>query len=184
MGGGWHAAGSGFVVYLWILDYLEQRRVPFRQAAITATAVLVVLVVNPGSYQTLLADFHLETTVALFALLAGRNLWLGRYRRAWIWIVLTLLCGSFVALTVVGLGVSAVLAGRATWRHGVLLVFAGGTWLAVISALGANAGPGLNSYAYLAGRTTLPATAGLAILSGAVTHPPRVFNQISLHGSI
>ncbi len=51
-------------------------------------------------------------------------------------------------------------------------------WLAVISAVGANAGPGLNSYAYLAGRTSLPSSAGFAVIAGVLTHPNRAIAMI------
>ena len=87
-----------------------------------AIVVLTVLVANPGAYQTLSFDFHLEPISTLFVLLAGRDLWLGRHRRAWIWVGVVLLCGSFAAITLVGLGISALLAGRATRSQGAILI--------------------------------------------------------------
>ena len=168
-----------YVVFLWILDYLRDREVSIRSATAMAIGILAVLIVNPGNYQTLLADFHLETTVTLFLLLAGRDLWNGRFRRAWIWVGLTLLCGSFAAMTVAGLGISALLAGRATRRQGFGLIAAAAAWLVMISAVGANAGPGLDSYAYLAGRSSLPANAGSTVLAGVLFHPTRVTHMIA-----
>ncbi len=111
-------AASGFVVFLWIVDYLERRTVPWWPAAGVASVVLAVLVVNPGAYQILSFDFHMEPISTPFVLLAGRDLWSGRHRRAWIWVVTALTCGTFAAITMVGLGISALLAGRETRRQG------------------------------------------------------------------
>ena len=117
-------AGSGFVVYLWIVDYLERRSVPWCPAAGVASVVLLALVTNPGAYQILSFDFHMEPISTPFLLLAGRDLWSGRHRRAWIWVALALTCGTFAAITLVGLGISALLAGRETRRPGALVVAA------------------------------------------------------------
>ena len=141
--------------------------------------VLAVVVVNPGVYQTVLYDFHIEPISTVFVLLAARDLWWGRFRRAWIWIAITLLCGSFATITLVGLGLSALLAGRATRRQGVLVLAAAIGWLGVISLLGADAGSGLDNDEYLAGRTHLSGASGIAvILAGMFSHPSRVVTVV------
>ena len=168
-------AACGFIVFVWIADYLEWRRVGWWVTVAISTMVLAVVIVNPGIYQTLLYDFHIEPISTVFILLAARELWWGRFRRAWIWIAVALLCGSFAAITLVGLGLSALLAGRATRRQGVLVLAAAIGWLGVISLLGADTGSGLNNYAYLAGRTHLSGTTGIALVLGAIfSHPSRV----------
>jgi hypothetical protein len=172
-------AAGGLAIYLWIIDYLERRAVSRWLAVTSAVTVLALIVANPGVYQTLLFDFHMEPISTLFLVLAGRDLWLGRQRRAWIWIAVTLLCGSFAAIMVIGLGVSALLAGSATRRSGLLLVVAGLGWLGLITAVGANVGSVLDYYAYLAGRSSLPAGGGVAlILVGMLSHPSRVIDQL------
>lgn len=172
-------AGSALVAYLWIVDYLERRRLPRWPSVGVAIVVLTVLVANPGAYQTLSFDFHLEPISNLFVLLAGRDLWLGRHRRAWIWVGVVLLCGSFAAITLVGLGISALLAGRATRSQGAILIVVAIAWLVLISAVGANLGSNIALYAYLAGRTSLPGSGGIVVLaSGMVAHPSRVIHQI------
>jgi uncharacterized membrane protein len=172
-------AGSGFVVFLWIVDYLERRRVPWWSAAGVASVVLAVLVASPGAYQILFSDFHMEPISTLFVLLAGRDLWSGRHRRAWIWVVMALTCGTFAAITLVGLGISALLAGRETRRQGALVVAAAIGWLALISVLGASSGSGITTYAHLVGRRTLSGPTGIAILiSGLLVHPTRVIDQL------
>ncbi len=176
-------AGCGLVLYRWVLDYLERRRVPAVATAGIACVTLAVFIANPGVYQTLLYDVHLEPISTVFILLAGRDLWLGKQRRAWIWVGIALLCGAFAAITVVGLGVSAVLAGRSTRRSGLLCVLAGVGWLGLITLVGANKGSDLNYYAYLAGRSTLPVGGGIAlVLLGILEHPQRVVSQ--LHGRL
>jgi uncharacterized membrane protein len=173
--------GTAFVVYLWIVDYLEARQFPWWPAVAVCVVVLAVLIANPGVYQTLMFDFHLEPFSTFFLVMAARDLWAGRYRRAWIWMAITLLCGTFAAITLAGLGISALLAGRATRRQGLLIIAAVGAWLLLVSAVGANAGAGLSRYAYLAGRTTLPAGTGmLVVLEGAITHPSRVIHQLNV----
>ena len=176
-------AGSGFVVFLWIVDYLERRTVPWWSAAGVASVVLAVLVASPGAYQILFSDFHMEPISTLFVLLAGRDLWSGRHRRAWIWVAMALTCGTFAAITLAGLGISALLAGRETRRHGALVVAAAIGWLALISILGASSGSGITTYAHLVGRRTLSGPTGITILiSGLLLHPTRVIDQ--LHGRL
>ncbi len=172
-------AATGWVAYLWTVEWLERRKVGWRPAAAVAVVVLAALIANPGVYQTLLYDVHMEPISTVFVVLAGRDLWRGRHRRAGLWVGITLLFGSFAAITLVGLGLSAVLAGRDTRRSGGLLMLAGVGWLALISAIGANAGSGIDSYAYLAGRSSLPGTTGvLVIATGVLTHPSRVIDQL------
>jgi len=172
-------AGSGFVVFCWIVDYLERRTVPWWPAAGVASVVLAVLVASPGAYQILSFDFHMEPISTVFVLLAGRDLWSGRHRRAWIWVAMALACGTFAAITLVGLGISALLAGRETRRQGALVVAAAIGWLAFVSLLGASAGSGIDTYAHLVGRRTLSGPTGIAILiSGLLLHPTRVIDQL------
>jgi hypothetical protein len=172
-------AGTGLVVYLWIIDYLE-RSVRWEIAAGVALVVLAILVVSPAAYQTVLFDFHMEPISALFLVLAGRDLWKGRGMRAWVWVALTLLCGSFAAITLIGLGLSAVLAGRDTRRQGVMLCIVSIAWLGLISLIGANAGSGISeNYAYLAGRTSLSGSSAFVLIAGGLlTHPSRLINEL------
>jgi hypothetical protein len=173
-------AGTGLTVFLWIVDYLERRSLRWSIAAGVAAVVIAVIVVNPESYQTVLFEFHMEPITALFVVLAGRDLWRGRSRRAWVWATCTLLCGSFAAVALVGLGISAVLAGKGSRRQGVQIIAVAIAWLALISLIGANAGSGISeNYAYLAGRTSLHGSSGLAlVVAGIVAHPSRVFHQL------
>ncbi|MGA8726881.1 MAG: DUF2079 domain-containing protein [Acidimicrobiales bacterium] len=173
-------AGTGLVTYLWIVDYLQRKKLRWTVGVGVAIVILAVIVVNPEAYRTLLFDFHMEPLSAFFLVLAGRDLWRGRGRRAWIWIGLTLLCGSFATVTLIGLGLSAVLVGRDSRRQGVQIIVVALAWSVLISLIGANAGSGIDvSYSYLAGRNTLHGASGLVVLVvGMVTHPSRVIDQL------
>jgi uncharacterized membrane protein len=137
-------AGTGLVAFLWVLEILERRRSTMVPTLAVAAAFLVVEVANPGVYQTLRFDVHLEPIAALFLVLAARDLWRGDSRRAFAFAAVVLLCGSFAAISLVGLGISALLAGRETRRSGVLLIAVGFAWTALISLLHANQGAGLS----------------------------------------
>ena len=174
-------AATGLIAFRWILEFLQRAKVSMVATLAIGSAVLAVIIVDPIVYQTLLFDFHMEPISTAFIVLAGRDFWLGRHRRAWIWIALALLCGSFAAITVIGLGVSALLAGPSTRRAGLLVMVAGLAWIGLITTIGANEGSALEYYAYLAGRTTLPASGGVVILiAGMLGHPNRVIDQIHL----
>jgi hypothetical protein len=91
-------------------------------------------------------DYHVQTVATFFAILAAFDLAHGR-RRAWLWIALTLACGDVAATFVFGVGLSAVLAGRATRRAGGVLMLLALGFVALLTAVGANLGSGLSIYA-------------------------------------
>ncbi len=172
--------GTGIVAFMWASDLVESRKTPKRFAyAILAVAGLLLLV-NPLVYYTAALDFHLEATATFFAVFAAYDIWAGRNRRTWIWIGLCLLCGDLGGLWIAGVGISALLAGRATRRLGVLVIGAGVVWVGLITLLHANQGSFLDQYAYLAGRSRLPTgfRGVLAVLSGLITHPRRPFKML------
>ena len=172
-------AATGLVTYLWVLEHLEQKRVKPSPATLIAAAVLLVIVVDAGAWLTVSFDFHMEPIATCFLVLGGREFWRGRQRRAFVFVAVVLLCGGFAAVMVIGLGVSALLAGPATRRAGLVLVAVGLAWIGLISLLHANEGSELPDYAYLAGRTTLPAGGVVLILTGIVSHPGRALHTIA-----
>jgi hypothetical protein len=175
------AAGAEFVAFVWIIEHLEKHRVATRVALPIGGAALVAILVNPLLWGTVVFDFHFESTAALFAVLAARAFYRERFVWAWVWVGATLLCGDLPALYVVGIGVSALLAGRATRYHGLALVAVGGAWLGLINVIGANLGSALSDYAYLAGRTELPASGGMGlVVIGVLTHPGRVLHELRI----
>lgn len=171
-------AACGFVTYLWILDYLEYKDVSRRWAIAVGAAALLVTVVDAGAWRTASFDFHMEPIATLFLLLAGRQLWWGRRARAFVFVGAALSCGGFAAIMVVGLGLSGLLAGRSARKPGAIIVLAGVAWLLLIAALHADAGSELGDFAYLAGRTALPAAGFLLVLKGIIAHPTRALHTI------
>ncbi len=173
-------AGCAFVTVVWAMEILEHRGVAARVSTAVGACVLIAFILNPNTYGTVAFDVHLEPVSTLFLVLAARDLWAGRTRRSWLWIAGALTCGSFAAITLTGVGLSAVLAGRATRRSGVSIIALGVVWLGLISLLHANQGSGIANYAYLAGRSTITSPSGMAlVVAGIASHPWRLFDQLS-----
>jgi hypothetical protein len=87
-------------------------------APVLAATGLVLLVANPWTWAAVSFDFHTECISAAFLVLLARDLWAGR-RRAWAWIVPTLLCGDVAAAYMAAIGVGGLLvflAARGCWR--------------------------------------------------------------------
>jgi hypothetical protein len=102
------------------------------------TIGLVLFLANPWMYWAVSFDFHTEAISTAFIALAAYDL--ARHnRRFWIWVALTLLCGDVATTYIAGLGVSALLAGPAWRRRGLVLIGFGVGLTALLTALGANA---------------------------------------------
>jgi hypothetical protein len=139
------------------------------------------MLANPWIYLTIVQDFHVETLATLFLVLAGRELWRQRPSRAWVWAGATLLTGTIGGLSIVGLGLAAVLAGSsAIRRQGVALAAVGLAWIGMIVTLPADFGGGANAYAYLEGTGSRQSGVGgiLALGTGLLGHPGRAFSMI------
>ena len=137
--------------------------------------VALLLLINPLLYATAFDDFHSEAIVVLFAVLTARDLYNGRNRRALVWTAGLLLCGDVAAIYVVALGISAMVTGRKSRLTGGILIVAGGVWLEIISALGANSGSGLTQrYGYLTNGLGPGQQASIvSIIRGMIDHPSR-----------
>lgn len=172
-------AGCAFVTFQWTFDILAARNLSVRASAGIGAIVLAAFMLNPHAYGAVSFDFHLEPISTLFLVLAARDIWAGRTGRSWLWVGGLLLCGSFAAITLTGLGLSAVLAGKPSRRHGLYVIAAGLGWLGLISLLHANQGSGIDNYAYLAGRSTIAGPGGIALLAGGIlSHPWRAVDQL------
>jgi hypothetical protein len=100
---------------------------------------LLLLVGNPWIYWTASFDFHFEVLATCFAVMAGYDLVRHR-RRAWLWVLLTALSGDIGVTYVFGLGLSAVLAGRAWRKQGIVMMAVPVGLLAIIQAAGMSEG--------------------------------------------
>ncbi|HEY1466686.1 MAG TPA: DUF2079 domain-containing protein [Acidimicrobiales bacterium] len=164
------AVAAEAVAFRWVLDALgrHRRSIP---AAPVALGFIVVLLVNPNFYQSDWFDFHFQAFATLFLVLAARDLYNGRNRRALIWAAIMLLTGDVAATYAIGLGVAALACSRETRRAGAILVAGGVVWIIVISSLHANVGSNLQGgLSYLATGSSVTI---FTIVAGMIVHPGR-----------
>ena len=171
-----------YVVVRWTTEMLEKARFGSEHLRAFVTAgVVVALIANPWFYSAISFDFHFQAFAALFAALAGWSAWSGRWRRLWLWIPLTMVSCLAGALCVVGIGLGAVLAGRATRRLGAVVLLVGLAWVEILSVL-KTVGQGGRllqlQYGYLAGTQARP-TSSIAVLVSAFQHPGAAWHVAS-----
>jgi hypothetical protein len=130
----------------------------------------LVLVANPWYLSTVTFDFHMEALAALFVILTARDVYGGR-RRAWLWALLSALCGTAGAGYVAALGVSMLLTGRCRWRAGAGLAIGGLIWLMVVSALHGASSLGLYD-------PNIPGASVVQLLEAYVQHPSLVTSAL------
>ena len=172
--------GSGFITFKWASDVVVSRKIEKSFAFGILALAAALLLFNPLVYYSAALDFHFEAIATFFAIFAAYDLWSGRFRRAWIWVGLCLLCGDLGGLYIAGVGISALLAGKATRRIGLWYVLLGVVWVGFIGAIHANQGSLLDNYAYLAGRSTLPTgfKGAVVVLGGLMAHPLRAYDAL------
>ena len=173
-------AGSGALVFRWACEILDRQWPAERRGRVMVGAgVLAVIVANPWTYWVASFDWHFQPIATFFVVAAARDVWAGG-RRAWIWVVLVLLCGDVAATYVLALGLAALIAGRATRRWGVAMIAAGVVWLGVVSLAGAGKGSSLNAgYGYLAGHPVSDGIGGMvAIVVGMLLHPSHPWDTL------
>ena len=176
---------TGWVTVSWAAEFLAHRpRAWWRSTGVLLACVLWVA--NPKVYATAAFDFHTEVLGACFAVLAGRELWRGRARRAWAWLALVLATG-FVASTYAAALGAVVLTLRhgpsragVSRRVGVGVVAVALGWMGVLILLHGNVASDLAAkYGYLAAGTRRSDVSQIAV--SALTHPSRVLAQLRLN---
>ncbi len=173
--------GAAAVALAWVCDVV--RRPTWNQQFppwLAVSTALVLLVANPWVYWAVAFDFHMEPLAALFIVLAARDLERRRFKRAAVWVVLTLLCGDLAAALVAGLGLGALVAGRRWRRAGLVLIVTGAAWVGVLSVLGMKGGNLSGAYGYLAAQgTVVPSHVSLpSLVTGILLHPLRVVHAL------
>ncbi len=175
---------TGYVTLRWIRDVLDgsPRLGSAARSRLWWIAVAAVLL-DPSCYQTALFDFHSHALGALFAVLAGRDLWRLRRRRALVWGVLLGMTGTVGVLALVGIGLSGLLHSRRTRPAAAAMVGAGVIWLLVLVELRAAGGGGhmtATTYRYLdpSARGQPPVT---GLVAGLFIHWPAVAHRIAAH---
>jgi hypothetical protein len=176
------------IAFRWIVEVIEgaRSRIPGRVAPWLALGAAGVVVINPCAYETIAFDFHMEPMAALFALLAGYDLWAGRTRRLWWWVPLALLSTAVGGIYLLGVGISGMLAGPRTRRPGALIAGVGLAWVFALSAVGGVGVGGktfTSSYGYLVGPHNL--RIGIVdVVLGALGHPASVIHVALSNGRV
>lgn len=163
-------AGAELVIFTWMCETAAKRD-RGSAAAWFAAVGLVLLLVDPWTWEAVSWDYHSEPVMTLFLALLVRDAANGR-RRAWVWILPLLTCGDVAATYLVGVGVGLALVGRsARWRGLAMAGLGLGVTLLITLVHGnLGSGHGFQMYAYLAGSTGGSMTLG-ALVKGILTHP-------------
>ena len=180
-------AGSVLVATLFLIDLIEVRwahrprtREASRLPVGLAVGGLVALVINPWIYWSASFDFHLEALATLFLLLAARDLWSGRNRRALVWVVLVLTCGNVSATYLFALGICCVLTRRDLRLKGVGLMALGLVWAESVGAIGGGTGTLIAAnYGYLAHPAAGQTPGNLDIVAGTLLHPSTPLHMLA-----
>jgi hypothetical protein len=170
--------GAGMYEVHRLRRFREELVAVAKGVGLMALAVMATSFAQRHHYESRLA-MALFVGGALFAILAARDLWAGRTRRAVVWIALTLSTGDVSATYVAGIGLSVLLADRRRWRLGLGLVTAGAGWVALVAALDAGLGSGLDTYAHLIGQPVERGLAGaMTIAGGVLLHPGKALSLL------
>ncbi len=176
--------GGGLVALTWARDSITRPGEGQRDVAWVLALVAALLLIVPWSWFTIGFDFHFEVFATVFALLAARDMWAGRYRSLILWVPLTLLsCAAPGALLVIAVGLAAFMGRRSARAVAVAVVLAGCGWLFLASGLGAmNFAriPLSSMYGYLSGHPIGDLSIAGAV-EGFVLHPWRAGEMLGSH---
>jgi len=179
--------GGELVAVMWVRDINKTRREHELGTPWLLAFVSALLLLTPWSWYTVGFDFHFEAFVALFALLAARDIWAGRHRRGlMLWVPLTLISAAAAGgLLVVGVGIAAFLSRGKSRRVAGAVIAIGVAWLVLAGALGAMRFGGLHMsamYGYLSGNPK--GEYGFAkVVKGVLTNPVLALNMFRSNAS-
>ena len=177
-----------FIAYRWMLTVINEKFQEFEREWVpylVGFLGLFILAVNPWTWWAIANDVHGELFAAPFIIAAAFDFSQKRFRRAWIWIALTVSLGAIASTWIVGLSLSAFIAGlvdtefrRKMWRTATLLFFVGIGTLEGLSIIGLDRGSGIRG---LFGYLTVPSGARvpketdlIKIIKAVIFHPLRV----------
>ncbi len=188
------AVAAEIVAFKWICRIVTLKDSEFDQPwkpPMLCCLGLFVLVVNPWTLWAVSFDFHIELFGAAFIIAAAYAFVRENYRQAWLWIVLTLLCGDVTSTWLIGLALSAMVAGlfdgkrrKTLWINASLLLLTGFGGLFGIGVLGLNKGSNTSQYGYLevaSGAKSPAATGTSGVIKAVLLHPGRVVTTLLNH---
>ena len=157
------------VALLWIGQVCVERGGGRRQTV--ALLALVATVANAWWWEATLFDVHFETLGMPFALLCAYSLWQGRVRAAWVAAVVAALFGDVVALSILFVGLAALLSARVRDRdrgvwHAAGVAAFGLAWLILVTLVHGNRG------------------SAVPIYYGWIVHEPANASSWSVYGSL
>jgi hypothetical protein len=171
---------AGWVALDWVATASRQRWPTSRiWPAAAAGLVTILFLANPWVYDSAAYAFHWEVLAGCFVMLTAWDLYCGRTRRVWVWVVLALTTFTGAAVYVIGVGLAGfAVAGKGRRWTPLAVTVAGAAWLALMVAIRADRALNLEgAYGYLAGAGAInPSLASIA--SGALTHPGRLWSQL------
>lgn len=163
---------SEVIALMWVFDilYRHGNDKGFKAFLLPGLA-LTLFIIDPWIYLTDIQDFHFQTFVTLFTLLATRDFWNQKQRRAWIWMLIALLGGDTAAIYLIGLGLSMVLFKEYRMKSFIPMGLGLG-WMLIIMTFHADQGSTWG-YIYLLPKAT-PSVSGvmgiIAIFKGIYFH--------------
>jgi hypothetical protein len=187
--------GTAYVTLRWVLLFLRAGAVAGvseRRLKTLAGLAVGVLVLAPWSYWSLGYDIHIEMLTAPFIMAATLDFSVGRFRRAWIWVAITLAFGDVSSTWLVGIALSAVIAGlfepgrrRSNFALAATLSVVGVGWSAGMALLGFAKGSTFTSnFGYLTVPIghPLPHHIGFSrLIRASFRHPIRFVKEIAHH---
>lgn len=179
--------GTEAVTLFWVGDVLRAQGARLgRFKPVLFMALAVLLAANPWSWETIAFSLHFEAAAAFFAVLAGRDLYRGRYRALLVWVPLAMAAESLGSLYVIVAGAGVLLsrsASRSGRRVAAGVVGAGVAGLVVVSQLGLVGRSGTTTariYRYLLPGHP-PHAGALSVLSGVLAHPGAAASMLASH---
>ena len=164
------------VAWLWVCE--AQAHLPSRHHWVLGSIGIALLLANPWAWWVISFDFHMEVVALPLVLLAAYDLAHHR-RRAWLWVLLALMCGDAEASWVLGIGVGAILAGPRWWRSGLAIAAIAAGWLFMSVFLHGDSGGSVQgAYGYLAGAAATSKGGVPALIAGVLTHPQTVLVKL------
>jgi uncharacterized membrane protein len=169
------------ITALWIARICVQHLEPGWKRSGAALAAVILLVTNPWWYEAVSFDFHMPPLGLPFILLTAYSLWSGRFRRAAVFAVVSVLFGVVVVELLAFVGLAGLLSRRVRRAGGtrvaLLIGACAAVWVLAASAFGANQASNLASqFDYLAGSAHHVGT--LHILTGVAAHPGHVISVL------
>jgi hypothetical protein len=146
---------------------------------------LVLLVANPWIFNGISFDVHTAVFGASFAILTAYDL-AHHNRRFWLWALLVITAGDVATTYLVGIVISALLAGKAWRRDGLLLGTAGLAAFGLVQFSGLTSGDELSFFVQIArprsATSAAQTTPGFGtLLKSMLLHPYRYLAALGSH---